>query len=111
MANSWNESGTTWGTNRWGTTDEFALGWGAQAWNDSEWGELNDVTFTLTGVSSTSSIGSTTVTTEINTGWGQDGWGVENWGQSGITVELTGVEATAHAGCDDVVEGCYGSGR
>ena len=37
MANTWNESGTTWGTNRWGTTDAFALGWGAQAWNDGEW--------------------------------------------------------------------------
>ena len=35
MANSWNESGTTWSTNRWGTTDEFTLGWGSQAWNDS----------------------------------------------------------------------------
>ena len=54
MANSWNESGTTWGQIGWGTTDEFALGWGAQAWNDGEWGELNDAIITLTGVSSTS---------------------------------------------------------
>ena len=28
MANSWNESGTTWGTDRWGTTNEINLGWG-----------------------------------------------------------------------------------
>ena len=31
MANSWNESGTTWGTNRWGTTNEISSGWGADA--------------------------------------------------------------------------------
>ena len=42
MANTWNQSGTTWNTGRWGTTDAFTLGFGAQAWNDGEWGELND---------------------------------------------------------------------
>ena len=89
MANSWNESGTTWSTNRWGTTDEFTLGWGAQAWNDSEWGQLNNAVISLTGVSSTSSIGSVTVSAEINTGWGQDEWGEENWGSSGLTFTLT----------------------
>ena len=89
-----------WNVNRWGTTDEFVLGWGAQAWNDGEWGELNDVIFTLTGVSSTSSTGSPNILTEINTGWGSDGWGVENWGSSGITVALTGVEATTGIGED-----------
>jgi hypothetical protein len=89
-----------WSANLWGIEEAFALGWGAQAWNDGEWGSLNDVTFTLTGLSSTSTIGSPTISTEINTGWGQDGWGVENWGQSGITVELTGVEATTGIGED-----------
>jgi hypothetical protein len=89
-----------WNVNRWGTTDDFVLGWGAQAWNDGEWGELNDVIFTLTGVSSTSSTGSPNILTEINTGWGSDGWGVENWGSSGITVALTGVEATTGIGED-----------
>ena len=89
-----------WNVNRWGTTDEFVLGWGAQAWNDGEWGELNDVIFTLTGVSSTSSTGSPNILTEINTGWGSDGWGVENWGSSGITVALTGLEATTGLGED-----------
>ena len=89
-----------WSANLWGIEEAFALGWGAQAWNDGEWGALNDVTFTLTGQSTTSSIGSPTITTEINTGWGQDGWGVENWGQSGLVVALTGVEATTGIGED-----------
>ena len=102
MANTWNESGTTWGTNRWGTTDAFSLGWGAKTWNQGEWGELNDITLTLTGVSSTSNVGSLTITSEINTGWGQDGWGVENWGQSGLTVVIpTGVQATTGIGSLD----------
>ena len=89
-----------WSANLWGIEEAFTLGWGAQAWNDSEWGELNDVVVSLTGVSSTSSIGSVSVETEINTGWGQDEWGEENWGQSGITVSLTGVEATTGIGED-----------
>ena len=89
-----------WSANLWGIEEAYALGWGAQAWNDGEWGQLNDTLFTLTGVSSTSSTGSPTISTEINTGWGQDGWGVENWGQSGVTIELTGVEATTGIGED-----------
>jgi hypothetical protein len=89
-----------WSANLWGIEEAFSLGWGAQAWNDGEWGALNDITLTLTGVSSTSTIGSPTISTEINTGWGQDGWGVENWGASGLTIELTGVEATTGIGED-----------
>ena len=88
MPNTWNQSGTTWSEGRWGTQEAFTLGWGAKSWNDGEWGELNDITLTLTGQSLTSSIGSVTVSAEINTGWGQDGWGVENYGVSGLVVEL-----------------------
>ena len=68
-----------WSANLWGIEEAFTLGWSAQAWNDSEWGELNNAVISLTGVSSTSSIGSVSVETEINTGWGQDEWGEENW--------------------------------
>ena len=89
-----------WSANRWGIEEAFAVGWGAQSWNDGEWGNLADVDITLTGLSSTSSLGSPTITTEINTGWGSDGWGDENWGSSGITVALTGVEATTGSGED-----------
>ena len=74
--------------------------WGLMSWGANEYGSQDSIDVTLTGVSTTSSTGSLTITTEINTGWGQDGWGVENWGASGLVVSLTGVEATAHAGSD-----------
>ena len=94
MANTWNQSGTTWNTGRWGTTDAFTLGFGAQAWNDGEWGELNDVILTLTAPSAmTAGVGSVTISAEINTGWGQDTWGNETWGESGMLVELTAPDA------------------
>ena len=34
MANTWNQSGTTWNTGRWGTTDPIVTGWGAKSWNE-----------------------------------------------------------------------------
>jgi len=91
-----------WSANLWGIEDAFVLGWGAQAWSSGEWGELNDVVFTLTGVSSTTTIGSPVIDTEINAGWGQDGWGVENYGQSGLTVliEPSGFEMQSNSGED-----------
>ena len=58
MANSWNESGTTWGTNRWGTTNAISSGWGADAWGTGgSWGKANDEVVSLTGLSLTSSVG------------------------------------------------------
>jgi len=111
MANTWNESGTTWSQGNWGEQNNFTLtltapatltsslgtliaypeqGWGRDAWGDEPWGESFDPTVILVAPSAaTSAVGSPTVTTEINTGWGQDGWGVENWGSSGLTFELT----------------------
>ena len=94
MANTWNQSGTTWSTGRWGTTEAITTGWGAKSWNTSgAWGTMADETVSLTGLSITSSLGSPTITTEINKGWGQDTWGNETWGESGMLVELTGPDA------------------
>jgi len=75
-------------------------GWGRLAWGDNDW-DGAAITEKLTGLGTTSSLGSPTITTEINTGWGQDGWGVENWGESGLTIVIpTGVEATTASGED-----------
>ena len=93
MPNTWNQSGTTRNEGRWGTQDAIVQGWGAKSWNEQSWGDLNDVTLTLTGVASTSGIGSVTVSAEINKGWGQDTWGNETWGESGMLVELTAPDA------------------
>ena len=75
-------------------------GWGRLGWGKNDWDGAG-VTEKVSGLGTTSSLGSITVTAEINTGWGQDGWGVENWGQSGQTVVIvSGVEATTASGED-----------
>ena len=91
MPNTWNQSGTTWNQGRWGTQDPIVTGWGAKSYNEpgTSWNDLGDQLVELTSPGgNTLSIGSVSVTAEINTGWGQDGWGVENYGQSGLVVEV-----------------------
>ena len=48
MANTWNQSGTTWGSN--------------------QWGEQGPTTVTLTGQNATSSVGSPTLKIDVNVG-------------------------------------------
>ena len=52
----------TWGQAYWNRDALLATGWGAKAWGDSGWGQLADETITLTGLSSTFSVGSLTLT-------------------------------------------------
>ena len=98
MANSWNESGTTWSTGRWGTTDAITSGWGADAWNTGgSWGQATDELALLTGVSATFSIGE--IISGSNTGWGRDFWGEEPWGESfDPVVNLDSLSATISLG-------------
>jgi len=77
MANTWNQSGTTWGQNSYGLQTE--------------------VNVSLTGLSLTSTIGSLD-SAGSEQGWGSDAYGIENWGQSGNTVLLTGLQATVSVG-------------
>ena len=58
MANTWNQSGTTWGQNTYGTQTQVII--------------------TLTGVQSTSEIGS--VTAANIEGWGRQSYGNSGWG-------------------------------
>ena len=56
MANTWNQSGTTWGTGRWGTTEALTSGWGVDAWNTGgSWGQATDEVVQVTGLSATAS--------------------------------------------------------
>ena len=98
MANSWNESGTTWNTGRWGTTDVISSGWGADDWNTGgSWGQATDELVVLTGVSATTSIGD--VTSGANQGWGRAGWSEEPYGESdNPVVTLTGQSSTISLG-------------
>ena len=87
-----------WSAGRWGITDEFTLGWGAKLWDSSgSWGDMGDETVFPTGLGLTSSIGSVTVDTEINTGWGRAAWDDDAWGIAG-DILLEGVSATASVG-------------
>jgi len=87
-----------WSANRWGISEIFTTGWGAKFWNSSgSWGDMGDETVLPTGISITSSIGSVTVDTEINSGWGRSTWNADAWGIQG-DILLAGQEATASVG-------------
>ena len=88
----------TWSTNLWGISEAFTTGWGAKNWNSSgSWNDMGDETINPTGLDLTSSIGSVSVTTEINTGWGRQPWNENAWGIAG-DILLEGQEATASVG-------------
>tara|TARA_R100000988_G_scaffold98686_1_gene67014 strand:+ start:420 stop:1418 length:999 start_codon:yes stop_codon:yes gene_type:complete len=98
MANTWNQSGTTWDTGRWGTTDAITSGWGADSWNTGgSWGQANDEIVFLTGLSATFSVGE--LSAFAQQGWGRDLWGEEPWGESfDPVVKPSGVSATFSVG-------------
>ena len=98
MANTWNQSGTTWSTGRWGTTEAITSGWGADAWNTGgSWGQANDELVQVTGLSATLSIGE--VISGANQGWGRAGWNEEPYGESNNpVVTLTSQAATLSVG-------------
>jgi len=89
MANSWNESGTT--------------------WSQGDWGQQNITTVVLSGLSITSSLG--TVEAFPESGWGSDTWGAENWGESGLTIPVTGYSITSSLGTLDYAASIAGWGR
>ena len=77
MANTWGQSGTTWGQNQWSEQTQI------------------DVTLTAPTQLSTT-LGTVIPFNEL--GWGSDTWGTENWGESGLTVLISGVAATSTVG-------------
>ena len=80
-------------------------GWGRAEFGEEPYGDSDNPVVNVTGQSITVSQGTSTVTTEINVGWGQDGWGVENWGQSGLAVDVDGLDI----GTVSVGQGGWGS--
>ena len=107
MANSWGESGTTWGQGNWGEQNNFTLtltglsmtgsvgtatgyaeqGWGRDAWGSEIWGDSYDPVIALTGFSITAALG-TLPYAQSEEGWGRDEWGYGNWGENSTTVIL-----------------------
>jgi len=120
MANSWGESGTTWGQGDWGNQNNYTItltglsmtgsvgtvasyseqGWGRAEWGDEPWGDSYDPVIAVTGYSITASLGTLPYAQSIE-GWGRDEWGIGGWGTNTTTVEiLTGLEMTAGFGPD-----------
>ena len=76
---------------------ELATTWGLLAWGDGAWGDQNDTTVSVTGVASTTAVGSVTIDAEIGEGWGRGTWGNRVW--NGVySVIPTGVSATSAIG-------------
>jgi hypothetical protein len=117
MANSWNESGTTWSIGDWGNQNTTTVsieglsitsslgsvvasadrGWGADTWSNGEWGELNDDTVYLTGLSFSADLGTPVAASEQ--GWGRNTWGQATWGESySPTIAITGLSITSELG-------------
>ena len=73
------------------SVDAFNVsGWGGQNWGFALWGELNDVTVSLTGLTTLqTSTGDEAATP--NQGWGRLAWGSIPWGQAfeNVTVAVT----------------------
>ena len=119
MANSWGESGTTWGQGNWGEQNNFTVsglsglsatgslgtpaayseqGWGRAGWGEEPWGDSHDPVVAVTGYSIAASLG-TLAYAQSEEGWGRDEWGIGNWGQNTTTVaDLTGLEMTGLLG-------------
>ena len=71
--------------------------WGMLSWNSNFWGSQDGPNISVTGLSANSSIGSVTVSTEINVGWGRAAWNDDAWGIAG-DILLDGQQATASVG-------------
>ena len=120
MANTWGESGTTWGQGDWGQqnvttvsisglsitgslgeTEEFnEAGWGRDPYGDGSWGvEGTNVTVIPTGLSITGTVNADGLESFPNTGWGRDQYGEEPWGDSyDPVINVSGFGITASLG-------------
>ena len=78
---------------------ELATTWGLLPWGEGAWGDQNDISVSVTGVASTTAIGSVTIDDEflIGVGWGRGSWGNRVWGGA-YSVIPTGVSMTSAVG-------------
>jgi len=130
MANSWNESGTTWSQGDWGNQNNWTQaisgitlsanigtivasseqGWGRDNWGQEPWGESYSPTIAITGFSITSELGELPYA-QSEEGWGRDEWGTGNWGQNTTTVLIDGLSMSAHLGPEGWGLNSFGDGQ
>tara|TARA_R100000908_G_C3755162_1_gene149594 strand:- start:2206 stop:3132 length:927 start_codon:yes stop_codon:yes gene_type:complete len=107
-------TGAAWGKGSWNTGGSInaqniafnSEGWGRNLWSQGDWGRNGlGVTIPITGQSFSSSVGSTSITAQLNVGWGRKTWGNLGWGVAysaapaglPISVSIGGVTVKANA--------------
>jgi hypothetical protein len=86
----------------------MATGWGNKTWGASEWGDLSDETVSVSGISSTTSIGTSTTQANADVDVTGSQLTFTNAGAvagASANVSLTGIQATFSIGEEDVARG------
>ena len=60
--------------------------WGNLTWGFNQWNDLSNVSFSVTGIPVSSTLGEETTAGEINSGWGRITWGNNGWGIQGTLI-------------------------
>ena len=130
MANSWNESGTTWGQGNYGQQNNFTTvvsgislsanigslvasseqGWGNSTWGTAPYGDSFSPVVSIDGFSITSELGELPYA-QSEEGWGRDEWGIGNWGQNTTTVAIDGLSMSASLGPEGWGINSFGDGQ
>ena len=130
MANSWNESGTTWGQGNYGQQNNFTTvvsgislsanigsliasseqGWGNSTWGTAPYGDSFSPVVSIDGLSITSELGELPYA-QSEEGWGRDEWGIGNWGQNTTTVAIDGLSMSASLGPEGWGINSFGDGQ
>jgi hypothetical protein len=86
----------------------MATGWGNKTWGASDWGDLSDETVSVSGISSTTSIGSSTTVANANvdvTGSQLTFTNAGAVGGSSVEFSVTGIQANLSMGEEDIARG------
>jgi len=83
--------------------------WGMLTWGLNTWGSQDGISVPLTGLSTTTSLG--TVIAASEDGWGADAWGDNTWGENAINVSIDGLSMSAHLGPDGWGINSFGNGQ
>tara|TARA_R100001163_G_C5030836_1_gene171101 strand:- start:222 stop:1160 length:939 start_codon:yes stop_codon:yes gene_type:complete len=130
MANTWNESGTTWSQGDWGNQNNYTLaisgvtfasdvgsvigaseqGWGRDTYGNEPWGESNSPVVAISGFSFSASLG-TLAYAQSESGWGRDEYGIGNWGENTTTVAIDGLSMSMDLGPNGWGVNSYGNGQ
>jgi hypothetical protein len=83
--------------------------WGMLTWGLNTWGSQDGISVPLTGLSTTTSLG--TVIAASEDGWGADAWGDNTWGENAINVSIDGLSMSAALGPEGWGVNSFGNGQ